>query len=143
LGDNHLIVRTSWLYGQQGPNFVLTMLRLARERPVIRVVSDQTGSPTWTGHLAPAIVRLLERDARGTFHISNGGATSWHGFAVAIMSTAGIDVRVEAVSSAEYPAAAARPLYSLLDNRRWRELGEPPLPMWEVGLRKYLDSLRA
>jgi len=140
LPHSHLIVRTSWLYGQRGPNFVLTMLRLARERGRLRVVDDQTGSPTWTGDLAPAILRLLESDAQGTFHLSNSGATTWRGFAVAIMQDAALDVPVDAITSAEYPTPARRPPYSVLDNRRWRERGSAPLPQWRDGLRAYLSA---
>ncbi len=139
----HQIVRTAWLYGQQGPNFVLTMLRLARDGRPLRVVADQYGSPTWTGHLASAIVRLLERGDLGTFHLTNAGVSTWHGFAETIVSDAGLDVPVEAIGSAEYPTPAPRPAYSVLDNRRWRELGEPPLPDWREGLHAYMSALRA
>ena len=85
---HHLIVRTAWLYGQEGPNFVLTMLRLARERGALRVVADQRGSPTWTGHLAPALVRLVERGTPGTYHLTNSGSTTWFGLAQAIVEEA-------------------------------------------------------
>ena len=142
LGGGALIVRTAWLYGAQGPNFVLTMLRLARERGALRVVADQLGTPTWTGHLAPAILTLLRRDAAGTFHLTNGGATSWHGFATEIVSQAGLAaVPVTPIGTVEYPTPATRPPYSVLDNRHWRELGEAPLAPWEEGLRRYLESL--
>jgi dTDP-4-dehydrorhamnose reductase len=138
----HQIVRTAWLYGQQGPNFVLTMLRLAREGRPLRVVADQHGSPTWTGHLALAIVRLVERGDIGTFHLTSAGVCTWHGLAEAIMAEAGLDVPVEPIASAEYPTPAPRPAYSVLDNRRWRQLGEPPLPGWREGLHAYMSSLR-
>ncbi len=134
----HQVVRTAWLYGQDGPNFVLTMLRLARERGVLRVVDDQWGSPTWTGHLAPALVRLLERGVPGTYHLTGSGSTTWHGFARAIVAEAGLAVPVEAVRTAEFPTPAPRPAYSVLDNRAWRDLGEGPLPGWREGLRAYL-----
>lgn len=140
LGDEHLVARTSWLFGQDGPNFVLTMLRLADERGALGVVADQLGSPTWTGHLAPALARLLERGARGTFHLTNSGVTSWYGFACEIVAAAEMSVPVEPLTTAKYPTRARRPRYSVLDNRRWRELGEPPLPAWEEGVRGYLAS---
>lgn len=144
LPNRHLIVRTAWLYGRQGPNFVLTMLRLAQEQPTLRIVADQTGSPTWTGHLAPALLRLLEIDARGIFHLTSGESTTWHGFAEAILRDSGMGrVNVEAISSADYPVAARRPAYSVLDNRRWRELGEQPLRPWREGLRAYLARINA
>jgi dTDP-4-dehydrorhamnose reductase len=137
------VVRTAWLYGQEGPNFVLTILRLARAGGPLRVVADQHGSPTWTGHLAPAIVRLVERGEVGTFHLTNAGSCSWHEFAVAIVRRAGLEVTVEAIGGAGYPTPAPRPAYSVLDNARWRELGEQPLPDWREGLRAYLSELRA
>ena len=138
LPRHHQIVRTAWLYGQEGPNFVLTMLRLARERGALRVVADQWGSPTWTGHLAPALVRLVERGVPGTYHLTNSGSTSWHGFAEAIVEEAGLGVPVEAIETAEFPTPAPRPAYSVLANRAWAELGEAPLPPWREGLRAYL-----
>lgn len=142
LCPDHLIVRTAWLYGQAGPNFVLTMLKLGRERGALRVVADQHGSPTWTGHLAPALLRLLELEARGTFHITNSGETTWHGFATEIISTAGMThVPVEPIETRDYPAPARRPRFSVLDNSCWRALGEAPLPHWRDGLRAYVASL--
>jgi dTDP-4-dehydrorhamnose reductase len=138
---DHLIVRTSWLYGRQGPNFVLTMLRLGAERPQLRVVGDQHGAPTWTGHLAPAMLRLLEIGPPGTYHLTNSGATTWYAFAAAVIQARGLAAEVVPITTAEYPTAAARPAYSVLDNRAWRDLGEPPLPGWEEGLRAYLSNL--
>jgi dTDP-4-dehydrorhamnose reductase len=138
----HQVVRTAWLYGQDGPNFVLTMIRLARERERLRVVADQHGSPTWTGHLAPAILRLVERGIPGTYHLTNSGETTWYGLAVAVLEEAGIDCPVDPITTAEYPTAARRPTYSVLDNRGWRELGEPSLPPWREGLRSYLAGRR-
>ncbi|MGA7989079.1 MAG: dTDP-4-dehydrorhamnose reductase [Candidatus Dormiibacterota bacterium] len=138
---DHLIVRTGWLYGRQGPNFVVTMLRLAKERPEVRVVDDQHGGPTWTGHLAPALLRLIEIAPPGTYHLTNSGVTTWFELAVAAIRARGLNTAVVPITTAEYPTAATRPAYSVLDNRRWRELGEPPLPAWETGLAAYLASL--
>jgi dTDP-4-dehydrorhamnose reductase len=104
-------------------------------------VDDQEGSPTWTGHLAPALVRLLERGVPGTYHLTSSGSTTWHGFAAAIVAEAGLEVPVEPIASSAYPTPAPRPAYSVLDNRAWRELGEAPLPPWEDGLRDYLAQL--
>jgi dTDP-4-dehydrorhamnose reductase len=140
---DHVIVRTSWLYGRQGPNFVLTMLRLAADRPQLRVVADQQGAPTWTGHLAPAMLRLLEIGPPGTYHLTNSGVTTWHGLAVAAIRARGLDTEVVPITTAEYPTPTERPAYSVLDNRAWRDLGEPPLPEWEVGLHAYLARLDA
>ena len=135
---DHRIVRTAWLFGQDGPNFVLTMLRLASTRPELRVVADQHGSPTWTGHLAPALLRLLEIDAPGTYHLTGGGGASRHQLAAAAVEAAGLPTAVIPVGSDEFPLPARRPANAVLDNRAWRLLGEPPLPPWEDGLRAYL-----
>jgi dTDP-4-dehydrorhamnose reductase len=140
---DHLIVRTSWLYGRQGPNFVLTMLRLATESEQLRVVADQRGAPTWTGHLAPAMIRLLDIGPPGTYHLTNSGVCSWYDFAVATLRARGLTTEVVPITTAEYPTRAERPAYSVLDNRSWRELGEPPLPDWNEGLRRYLGTLDA
>jgi dTDP-4-dehydrorhamnose reductase len=136
----HQIVRTSWLYGMDGPNFVLTMLRLGAERDELPVVADQRGAPTWTGHLAPALLRLIERGTPGTYHLTNGGETTWCDFARAIMQAAHLRARVQPTTTAEYGAPAPRPAYSVLDNRAWSSIGEPPLPAWESGLSAYLDQ---
>jgi dTDP-4-dehydrorhamnose reductase len=142
LARRHMVIRTSWLYGQGGPNFVLTILRAAAERPELRVVSDQLGCPTWTGHLAPALLAVIERDLPGTVHLTNSGAVSWHGFAEAIIAAAGGDTPVTPITTAEYPTAAYRPRYSVLDNRVCRMLGETPLPAWQDGLQSYMAELR-
>lgn len=138
---DHLIVRTSWLYGRQGPNFVLTILRLASERPEVRVVDDQRGSPTWTGHLAPAVLRLVEIGSPGTYHLTSSGVATWCELAAAAVRLRGLGTSVVPITSAEYPTAAHRPPYSVLDNRRWRELGEDPLPRWDLGLEAYLATI--
>jgi dTDP-4-dehydrorhamnose reductase len=142
LTRRHQLVRTSWLYGRDGPNFVLTMLRIAAKGGPVRVVSDQVGCPTWTGHLAPALLRLAARGLPGTFHLTNSGVVSWHGFAEEILAAAGISTDVEPISTADYPTPAPRPAYSVLDNRAWRLLGESALPHWRDGLRAYVAQLR-
>lgn len=142
LARRHLVVRTSWLYGRHGPNFVLTMLRSIAQGRALRVVSDQVGCPTWTGHLAPALLRVIARDVPGTIHLTNSGVVSWHGFAEAIIAATGGTAQVTAITTAEYPTAAPRPPYSVLDNRVWRLLGETPLPDWQDGLHSYVALLR-
>ena len=141
IARRHMVVRTSWLYGRDGPNFVRTMLRAAGQGRALRVVSDQLGSPTWTGHLAPALLRVIARDLPGTFHLTNSGVVSWHGFAEAIVAATGGSAQVTAITTAQYPTVAPRPAYSVLDNRVWRLLGETPLPDWREGLSSYLASL--
>jgi len=143
LCPDHQIVRTAWLFGQEGPNFVLTVLRLAAQRPELRVVDDQHGSPTWTGHLAPALLRLVELGVPGTFHLTGGGGTSRHGLASAVLEEAGLDTPVIPVGSDEFPLPATRPRHAILDNRAWRLIGEPPLPAWREGVRGYLAARRA
>ena len=139
----HLVVRTCGLYGipsqPSGRNFVLTMLKLAQDRPTLRVVSDQECSPTFVAELAPAVLHLLESNASGTFHVVNEGGTTWHAFAEAIFRIRGVQVRVDPISSAEYNAPAARPAYSVLDIEKYRRTGGPPLSHWEDALRDFLN----
>ena len=105
----HAVVRSSWLFGLDGPNFVATMLRLAQERDAVRVVTDQVGCPTWTGHLAPALVGMLEREVSGLVHLAGGGHVSWNGFAEEIFRQADVCCSVEPAGSADMGRAAPRP----------------------------------
>ncbi|HTV90177.1 MAG TPA: dTDP-4-dehydrorhamnose reductase [Stellaceae bacterium] len=120
----HVIVRTAWLYAAHGHNFVRTMLRLANERPVLRVVADQFGSPTSAADLAAAVAAIVKRTTAGgavwgTFHFAGGGAISWHDFALEIFALAqtwrGLPPAIEAIATADYPTAARRPKNSVLD----------------------------
>lgn len=135
----HYIVRTSWLYGAHGRNFVSTMLRLARAGQPLRVVGDQRGSPTWTADLAAMMLALLERGApSGTWHATNAGDTTWFGFARAIFDEAGIDADLSETTSTDYAQRATRPRYSVLDctatyaitgqARHWRDALRAALP---------------
>jgi dTDP-4-dehydrorhamnose reductase len=133
----HTIVRTAWLYGVNGGNFVDTMLRLAGEREAVQVVTDQVGSPTWSGHLAPAILGLLERGVRGLVHLTGAGAVSWNGFAKEIFRQAEVDCRVEPASSEQIARPAPRPAYSVLESEREDVL---PMPPWQDGLAGYLAA---
>jgi dTDP-4-dehydrorhamnose reductase len=139
-GAQHAIVRTAWLFGAGGKNFVDTMLRLASERDEVRVVGDQLGSPTWTGHLAPALVDLAERRASGIHHLTGAGACSWADFAGAIFAESAAECRVVEVTSAEYPTPAARPAFSVLGRSR---PDTPELPAWREGLRAHLSEKKA
>lgn len=134
---SHTVVRTAWLYGIDGPNFVATMLRLAGERDAVQVVDDQIGSPTWSGHLAPAIVGLLERSVSGLVHLTGAGQVSWNGFAKEIFRQAEVDCRVEAVSSEQMARPAPRPAFSVLDTERDDVL---PMGPWQDGLADYLAA---
>jgi len=133
----HTVVRTAWLYGVDGPNFVETMLRLAGERDAVQVVTDQVGSPTWSGHLAPAVLGLLERDLSGLVHLTGAGEVSWNGFAKEIFRQAELPCRVEEASSAEMARPAPRPAWSALESERDDVL---PMPDWRDGLAGYLAA---
>ena len=139
---DHLIVRTQWLYGHAGKNFVETMLRLAGERKELTVVDDQVGSPTWTFDLALAIKALLDKGCQGTYHAANAGFVSWNGFASEIFRQAGLDIVVKPMSTVELNRPAPRPLYSTLDcGKLAADTGFEPQP-WQEALKRYLE-LRA
>jgi dTDP-4-dehydrorhamnose reductase len=133
------VVRTAWLYGVDGKNFVATMLRLAGERDAVQVVTDQIGSPTWAGHLAPALLGLLERGVGGLVHLTGGGEVSWNGFAREIFRQAEVDCAVEPASSEQMALPAPRPAWSALASERDDVLAMPP---WQDGLAGYL-AMRA
>ena len=136
---DHLIVRTQWLYGHAGKNFVETMLRLAGERDELTVVDDQVGSPTWTRDLALAIKALIEKGCSGTYHAANSGVISWNGFAKEIFRLAGLDVTVAPMTTAELDRPAPRPLYSTLDcTKLAQDTGFTPQP-WQEALKRYLE----
>lgn len=130
------VVRTAWLYGAGGPNFAATMLRLAGTNPTVSVVDDQLGQPTWTADLAERLVRLSESDApAGIYHGTNGGQTSWFGFARAVFELAGLDPeRVLPTDSAAFVRPAARPAYSVLGHSGWARADLPPLRDWREAL---------
>ena len=136
------LVRTAWLYGNRGPNFPLAIIRAAAAGRPLRVVADQLGSPTWTGDLASALERLLASAARGTFHLSGAGSTSWYGFAQALLEEVGIAAELPPDTPAAWGAAAPRPSYSVLANGAWAELGQRPLPDWRVSLGRYVQAER-
>ena len=166
LPHGHIIVRTAWLFGPHGKNFVSTMLRLMKERDELRVVNDQHGCPTFAGDLARAIVSLVTSDAAwrggepavlagsdsssggtGTYHFCNAGATNWHAFASEIYRRArslglvSSDCRIEGIPSSEYPTAAPRPANSVLDTSRIRREMGVHIRHWKNALSDYLWSL--
>jgi dTDP-4-dehydrorhamnose reductase len=114
-GCEYLLVRTSWLYAPWGKNFVDTIARFARERPMMRVVNDQRGRPTSAQYLAARSLALLERNARGAFHVTDGGECTWYEFAKAIAAGSGGTAQIEPCTTAEFPRPAPRPAYSVLD----------------------------
>jgi dTDP-4-dehydrorhamnose reductase len=136
---DHLIVRTQWLYGLHGKNFVETMLRLAAEKDELSVVDDQIGSPTWTVDLAQAILALLKTGQRGVYHAANAGFCSWNAFARAIFEEAGLSVTVKGMTTDELNRPARRPLYSTLDcSKLEQDTGFRPQP-WRSALKTYLQ----
>ena len=134
------VVRTSWLFGPGGRNFVRTMARLLRTRDVVRVVDDQVGAPTYTPDLAAALGHLVEAGAAGIFHVTNGGACSWYEFAAAIAAALGGSARLQACGSDELRRPARRPRNSVLDNGRYLRQGWPPLRPWTEALQAYLEA---
>jgi dTDP-4-dehydrorhamnose reductase len=131
------VVRTAWLYGEHGPNFAATMLRLAGSHPTVDVVTDQLGQPTWTGDLAAQIRRLVESDApAGIYHGTNSGECSWFEFTRAIYSDVGLDPeRVRPTDSSAFVRPAPRPAYSVLGHDRWAAVGLPEMRDWRDALR--------
>ncbi|RLA80331.1 MAG: dTDP-4-dehydrorhamnose reductase [Deltaproteobacteria bacterium] len=139
--DDYLIVRTQWLYGLGGRNFVETILSLSERQERIEVVNDQIGTPTYTLDLSRAIATLLEKDLWGIFHISNSGQCSWYDFACEILRQAGIDeVEVIPISSADLTRPARRPLYSVLSNEKLRREGGCEMRPWQEALKDYLSE---
>lgn len=142
-GCRHLILRTSWVYGPRGKNFYLTMLRLAQERPQLKVVDDQVGAPTSSLAIARATAQLLRKGAAGLFHMTAAGETSWCGFARAILARAGSATPVVPIRSEDYPAPAQRPRNSRLDCTRLRLDCGVALAPWEAQLAEVALAARA
>lgn len=130
---DHAIVRTAWLFGVHGRNFVDTILRLAAERDSIEVVDDQVGCPTWAGHLAPVIVRLAESGETGIFHAAGGGRCSWFELAREAVERSGIGCEVAPTTTEAFPRPAPRPAFSVLASERGIAL-----PQWQEGLAGFL-----
>lgn len=134
--EGTIVLRTAWLYGQHGPNFVRTMMRLYRQNGTLTVVDDQHGQPTWTRDLADQTVRMLDAGVRsGTLHGTNAGATTWHGFAQAIVENLGGDpATVMPTDSAQFARPARRPANSVLAHDGWARLGLEPMRPWRAAL---------
>jgi len=139
----HHIVRTAWVSGARGRNFVRTMLRLAQEGQPVRVVDDQIGSPTFTRDLARAVRELAVTGRYGTVHLVNDGSCSWYELAAAVFDAAGLDVDLSPQSSDAIDRPAPRPAWSVLDTTHARALGLGPLPHWREGLERLLAELDA
>jgi dTDP-4-dehydrorhamnose reductase len=145
LPEASYVLRTAWLYGAHGPNFVRTMIRLEGARDTVAVVDDQHGQPTWTGDVARQIVLLAGSGAEpGIYHATNSGATTWLGLARAVFRLLGADPgRVTPTSSSTLARPAPRPAYSVLGHARWASAGLPSLPDWEHALRRAFPSIAA
>ena len=139
-----MIVRTSWLYSAFGNNFVKTMIRLMKDRESIQVVADQTGSPTYAGDLANAMMQILEsgRFVPGIYHYSNEGETSWFEFATEIKRLTGSTCRILPIPSSGYPTPAKRPAYSLLAKSKIRTIYGMNIPVWQSSLSFCIDQLK-
>jgi dTDP-4-dehydrorhamnose reductase len=148
LPDTGYVVRTAWLYGAHGRNFVTTMLDLATRRDTVNVVDDQRGQPTWSRALAERLVALGHRALAGTapagvYHGTAAGETTWFGLAREVFALAGLDPdRVHPVTSAEFVRLARRPAYSVLGHDRWSAAGLPPMADWREALREAVGQLR-
>ena len=135
------ITRTSWLYGFHGPNFVTTMLNLAKTNDVISVVNDQTGSPTYTVDLANSIAKLITKPSYGIYHITNSDHCSWFEFAKEIFNNAGVNIDLKPVTTEEFPRPAFRPKYSVLENYNWKMEGFPKIRSYKKALNDYMKLL--
>ena len=142
---NAIIIRTSWLYSKYGHNFVKTILRFAKERQTLNVVSDQIGTPTYAGDLAEAILQILVQDIilEGVhlFHYSNEGMASWYDFAKKIIEIENLDCSIKPISTSEYPTTAKRPEYSVLSKEKIKEQFNLSIPNWEDSLKKCLSKM--
>lgn len=141
--ENTMIIRTSWLYSANGNNFVNTMLRLGMERDTLNVVSDQIGTPTYAADLAVALFEILPsleknpeniKQLKGIYHYSNEGVASWYDFAFEIFKIAGMDIKLNPISTIDYPTPARRPFYSVLDKRKIKNTFGLKIPNWKTSL---------
>lgn len=141
--DKYFIVRTSWVFGLHGKNFVKSMLQLAKTNKILSIVADQIGSPTYTRDLAPLLADMLESDKYGIYHATNEGFCSWAQFAREIFRQAGIEVNVTNVPSHMYPTKATRPKNSRLSKKSLDDAGFHRLPPWEDAVGRFLQELKA
>ena len=143
LSDNYVLIRTSWLYGVKGKNFVRTILEKAKTTSRLTVVDDQTGSPTYTKDLAAAVDLLIVQNVKGIFHITNRGSCNWFQFAVKILQEAGIhDIDITPIKSDQLQRLAKRPAYSVLSMRKFIQTTGKTMQPWQLGLQDYLESTK-
>lgn len=139
--EKYFIVRIAWVFGVNGKNFIKTMLKLSETHDKLTVVNDQNGSPTYTYDLARLLVDMAETEKYGRYHATNEGFCTWYEFAKEIFRQAGKDVKVEPVTSAEYPSKAKRPANSRMSKEKLDEKGFERLPAWEDALARYLKTI--
>ena len=139
--EKHFIVRTAWLYGKYGKNFVKTIMHVAKEKGELKVVSDQIGCPTNAEDLAKQILRLVETDAYGTYHCTGSGMCSWYDFACEIIRLSNIPCVVSPCVTGEFPAKAKRPAYSVLDNTKLERVTGAKMPDWKDSIAKFIHTL--
>jgi len=142
LSSKYFIVRTSWVYGQYGSNFVKTMLKLGVDKDSLSVVHDQIGSPTYTVDLARFLLQLIQTEKYGIYHASNSGYCSWHEFAQAIFELADLQVQVLPVTTEQFPRPAKRPAYSVMEHTAIRANHFDDLPHWRDGLERFLAQVK-
>jgi len=145
IAKNAIIIRTSWLYSKFGHNFVNTILRIAKEKQSINIVSDQIGTPTYAGDLAKTILKILSQNkiSEGVklFHYSNEGIASWYEFAKKIVDFKNLNCPVKPISTSEYPTAAVRPAYSVMSKEKIKKQFKLSIPNWEDSLKKCLTNM--
>ncbi len=139
--EKYFIVRISWVFGINGNNFIKTMLRLGEERSELNVVADQVGSPTYTADLAPLLVDMIQTEKYGIYHATNEGECSWAEFAEEIFKVAGMDVKVNYITTAEYPTKARRPLNSRMEKKKLEECGFNKIRGWKEAIIDYCECL--
>lgn len=138
--DKYFIVRISWVFGEHGNNFVKTILRLGKERKEINVVADQYGSPTYTADLALLLVEMIQTEKYGIYHATNEGVCNWAEFAEEIFKIAGMDVKVNHITTAKYPYQAKRPANSKMNKKDLLKNHFSKLPVWQKSLEKFVDK---
>lgn len=140
--DKHYIVRISWVFGENGNNFIDTMLRLSKDRDELNVIDDQVGSPTYTKDLAPLLVDMLESDRYGTYHATNDGYCSWYEFAKEIFDVAGVDIKVNPITTDMYPTKAKRPFNSKMSKEKLKNNNFRTLRSWKSAVKDYIENIK-
>lgn len=144
VGCKYVIIRTAWLYSEYGKNFVKTMLKLTAEKPQLKVVFDQTGTPTYAGDLADAILTIIERPLEGIYHFSNEGVCSWYDFTQMIAEYSGqTQCDILPCHSDEFPSKVKRPAYSVLDKTKVKDTYGIKVPYWTDSLKRCVNNLKA